>query len=852
MASFTCGSMDYRLSGDAEWEQLCKRQFLCEMQSCTLDRPLISYLLPSLSHIFLFLKTAPAQKTISSSKVDHANVIYDLASVLGNDKAIEDVVICPNLSISQKTKSGDSYCQVVWSPQHRAASTVTRVAQNGKIEWHIEWTCLDMPRWGPRTALRGEEGVAAMKTALEMAANFPLPTIVRQTDPAAVHSIRLRLLDSDWTEKPEMQNPAGVLRRLVSGEITYDPETEEGAFLLHMEQALMADFKKQERDLAISKGGRIQTHATEGGAGIVVEIFPAKDPAETEIDLEARKYGQAYAVYSKTVFPKAEAKKHRIHGFGGKPTWQVSINPDLKGYDAPVVGMIANSFSGDVDRYANKTEDGVTFSIILNAVTRDRALDAIGDFQADLNELSMKSLGFLAPQQARSVLPLRGLFLKACRFDWPNENDMPWDEIIEPAESCLQGLNDSQRQMIEISLAYRISLVWGAPGTGKSEAIIRLIDTLRSGNPNERILVCAVANVAVDQIATRAHIYFSGRSKPERMVRIYSETQIDCFYAARNQTALANPIGLQARRIDWARKNDSSDFLAGVTLLEQLGKINDKEVAKKYRKSRDHITEKVLADTFIVFTTCVGSRARALCGEDGAEGAEAWKPGSLIIDEFGNTTPPSVLIPLSAFASTLRRFVAVGEDKELGPFRDSSEAERFYPASFMRQILKKDLFPVTQLNINYRSHSRLFAAVSEVIYNGGITSAYPTEDPSPFLEYYLVRMPLKFQVEGKEYKVETYLNFIDVDGRSVTIPQGSSYNEKEVNVVNALVLRLLDSGFDGRSIIVITPYLLQRSRLRDAARQNGWSHIKRIGTVDTAQGDEAEVCVKHFEKYIYI
>ena len=78
--------------------------------------------------------------------------------------------------------------------------------------------------------------------------------------------------------------------------------------------------------------------------------------------------------------------------------------------------------------------------------------------------------------------------------------------------------------MIQPALESRISFVWGALDTGKSKTIVRLIDTLRTSNASERILVCVVANVAIDQVAMRAYSFFSGRSEQEGFVRIYFET----------------------------------------------------------------------------------------------------------------------------------------------------------------------------------------------------------------------------------------------------------------------------------------------------------------------------------------
>ena len=146
-----------------------------------------------------------------------------------------------------------------------------------------------------------------------------------------------------------------------------------------------------------------------------------------------------------------------------------------------------------------------------------------------------------------------------------------------------------------------------------------------------------------------------------------------------------------------------------------------------------------------------------------------------------------------------------------------------------------------QLAIQYRMHEELYAAANTVVYEGKVASAYKTYKPSLFLSHLLDNLP-KFTAGNKTYKLNSFANFIDVDGKHQTIPNGSSCNDAEVEVVESLVEQLKLNGKPESSIAILTGYLWQLEKLKKAAKRNGWSEVQ-IGSVDTSQGDEFDIVI---------
>ena len=127
-----------------------------------------------------------------------------------------------------------------------------------------------------------------------------------------------------------------------------------------------------------------------------------------------------------------------------------------------------------------------------------------------------------------------------------------------------------------------------------------------------------------------------------------------------------------------------------------------------------------------------------------------------------------------------------------------------------------------------------------------------TSNPSPILRHLLDNLP-EFTTGDRTYKLSKFANSINVDGKHQTIPNGSSCNDAEVEVVGSLVEQLKIDGKPESSITILTGYLWQLENLKKAAKKSGWSEVRNI-SVDTSQpvnrqtkqtNINPEVCLGH-------
>ena len=105
--------------------------------------------------------------------------------------------------------------------------------------------------------------------------------------------------------------------------------------------------------------------------------------------------------------------------------------------------------------------------------------------------------------------------------------------------------------------------------------------------------------------------------------------------------------------------------------------------------------------------------------------------------------------------------------------------------------------------------------------------------PSHFLGHLLGNLP-EFTAGDRKYKLNSFSNFINVNGKHQTISNGSSCNSAEVEIIKSLTKQLKSNGKPESSFAILVGYLWQLENLKKAAKKNGWSG-DRILCVDTSQ-----------------
>ncbi|KAL8941920.1 MAG: hypothetical protein Q9211_001615 [Gyalolechia sp. 1 TL-2023] len=765
---------------------------------------------------------------------------------LQGDFNISHLVINHTIQFQQKAArdpaADPAVCSLVLEPRDYRSPEVTRT-ENGS--WVVRITCQNVLVCTFR-AVSGDPTADYTKAmALPLATEASKFTAIQLTfGEGDVHMNMAHPPKHQWQR---------MFTGLLTGKVTLSADNDEGIYIDQIMKASFGESQEQQGQLKTEEGCRITTRRNKGGNGqaLIVQVWPRKQLKNMDMLSGAQKFAQRYTITGSQIFAEAELRAHPNHdrGAGEKISWQLSVYSGLEGLEAPLIGTLSNTFTGpaDIDRFANRKEDDVKLIPVFNDVAEERARASLSDLAKEYDRLSAEATGFLTRSKARSLLPVRQLFLQNSQFSDTAENIL--DADIRVLDTALASLNDRQREAVIRALKHKISIVWGPAATGKSEVLTQAIYQLHLQDKAERTHVCAVTNVAVDQLADRTYELFKqqyGLGKAPRMLRIYSNGQTQAQYARGDRATLSKPTNIEQIRYDKAAADPRKwqGFLTGANLLRQHGIISDEAQYTMYQKEQAVLTQDIVDKAAIIFSTCAGSRGAALFRQLNDEDVEAWPATSCIIDEVGCANPAQVLLPIMSFRKTLKRLILAGDHKQLPPFVLSDDGKRLFPKSWLKQIVDSKKWPVTQLNKQYRMHRSLYGPVRRVIYAGMVDSHRETDPPSHYLQQLLNDMPLTFNVGSQQYALTTYLNFVDVaHGVSHTVPAGSSYNIEEVEAISAYVVKLLSSGRKAEDIVVMTGYLDQLGKLKEAARKDGWLHVRRILTVDTSQGDQYRIVI---------
>lgn len=176
-----------------------------------------------------------------------------------------------------------------------------------------------------------------------------------------------------------------------------------------------------------------------------------------------------------------------------------------------------------------------------------------------------------------------------------------------------EGLNPSQRDAVRFAVyeADNIALIHGPPGTGKTSTLIECIRHLVA--QNQRVLVCAASNLAVDNVLERLsnHLPRDSLSRlghPARILANLSQSTLD--YQTMHSDAGHIAKELKAEIEDWTRKLTSGK-LRGKERREGWGEV--RELRKEYRKREGAVATGVLSQAKVVLATCHGCVMNAWC-----------------------------------------------------------------------------------------------------------------------------------------------------------------------------------------------------------------------------------------------
>ena len=223
-------------------------------------------------------------------------------------------------------------------------------------------------------------------------------------------------------------------------------------------------------------------------------------------------------------------------------------------------------------------------------------------------------------------------------------------------------------------------------------------------------------------------------------------------------------------------------------------------------------------------------------------------PDVIIVDEACQADEPEALLPLanlSKSCSSAVKLVLAGDPRQLGAVLVSENAKKFkLDVSLLERLMQKAPYApdkaaefnsefVVRLVHNYRSHFTLLLTPSRLFYDDKLVPSANPAEVNTFIGWKELpnsQVPLIFQgVQG------------------VHVHEGKSPSFANIEEC-VQVLKWIDKIFSDYKHIkhsdvgVVSPYVLQCAKIREALRKRGMSDI-RVGTVENFQGDERKVII---------
>ncbi|XP_027946291.1 probable helicase senataxin isoform X2 [Eumetopias jubatus] len=477
----------------------------------------------------------------------------------------------------------------------------------------------------------------------------------------------------------------------------------------------------------------------------------------------------------------------------------------------------------------------------------------------------------------------------------PNPMDFCTKDLLtttsERIIAYLRDFNEDQKKAIETAYAMvkhspsvaKICLIHGPPGTGKSKTIVGLLYRLltenqRKGHSDEnsnakikqnRVLVCAPSNAAVDELMKKIILEFKEKCKDKKnplgncgdinLVRLGPEKSInnevlkfslDSQVNHRMKKDLPSHVQEMHRRKEFL--DHQLDELSRQRALCRGGReIQRQELDEKIAKvskERQELASKIKevqgrpqkTQSIIILEShvicCTLSTSGGLLLESAFRGQGGVPFSCVIVDEAGQSCEVETLTPL---IHRCNKLILVGDPKQLPPTVISMKAQEYgYDQSMMARFYKLlednvehnmiGRLPILQLTVQYRMHPDICLFPSNYVYNRSLKTNRQTETNRC----------------SSDWPFQPYLVF-DVGDGSERRDNDSYVNVQEIKLVMEIIKLIKDKRRDVtfRNIGIITHYKAQKTMIqKDLDKEFDKKGPAEVDTVDGFQGRQKD-CV---------
>ena len=371
-----------------------------------------------------------------------------------------------------------------------------------------------------------------------------------------------------------------------------------------------------------------------------------------------------------------------------------------------------------------------------------------------------------------------------------------------------------QEQAVEMSLSNRITMIWGPPGTGKTQTLARI--SLEHIKKHHRVLMVSYSNVSVDEAVIRI-ASMAGEIQPGKIIR-YGYPRKKELSDSKDLTAYNLAIQKHKKLLDkreWLLKqkrmvsHQSEEFFA---ITEELSKIK-KILAKEEKECVEHAQ----------FVATTISKAVV----DPAVFRSHFDV--VIFDEASMAYIPQVF-----FAACLakKHFICMGDFRQLPPIvqnsKDSDLNKDIFQYCKITEAVdqKKNHQWLCMLDTQYRMHPRIADFASQSMYGGMLKTAGHIAQERKSI---VLSAPFSGMATG----------LADLSGMMPVCIKTS--NNSRINILSALIsMSLAAEGAKHYKTGVITPYHDQ-SRLLHAILNDLNEPKIFCATVHQFQGSEKDI-----------
>jgi len=384
-------------------------------------------------------------------------------------------------------------------------------------------------------------------------------------------------------------------------------------------------------------------------------------------------------------------------------------------------------------------------------------------------------------------------------------------------------LDENQKEAVDKALSLERGeylLIQGPPGTGKTTVITEILEQILSQNKLAKILVTSQSNQAVDNVLEKIC------KTEDKIVRFGKDTSKFSDMAKKYHEELVFDNYLQ--NVKTKLKNDKTNYFVENECLEELHKKWKHQILQGDKELQELLFKKIR----IIFGTLVG--------------ISSWQDfrdiefDYIIVDEAGRATLPELMIPLRRG----KRFVLVGDHKQLPPIIDSEVLNQMEKKSYAKKDLEitlfEELFEKIKhkdfkhfLQYNYRSDKNIAKIYSDTFYDGEIQ----TKD---FLK--------REHGLGFDKKVYFY-STSKLNKRFETQSGTGKQNDKNRDIIIDILEEIEEQAIQNnikKTVGVITPYLAQRNHIRrkfNPKRKNFKMTDVNIDSVDAFQGSDRDIII---------